>query len=1365
MKKRFFGILLMGAMVIASMSMFTSCKDYDDDINSVKNDVTALRTELATLKTTLTNDLSTAKSQLESAIAAKASATDLANLAARVAALETQIKAIDNCATKSDVAELATTIATLTGDITTLQAALAAKANSTDLEAYAKDAALKAAEANIALQQTAIASLQTSLESLASKVEALSAAKGDKEAIEAIQTKLAAIQSDLAKCALSSDVATLTTQMNGLSQSVSDAVDAVNVLTVLVNKKLTSLVFRPDLYLDGIEAVEVLSLKDTVLALVDEKKRAQVTELWGVKGSSKVAVPDSALTTWYGPQYYLTHGWTNALSDKNTVTYFEYAPLSVADFHMNPTTANLDGAKLSFYTNVAHVEDWIPWYTRAEGPELATPVPATIEKTSDFVKNGILSVPFSVDRNILNGIRYKTVNNVTSYTDNEAWIALQAEVNDTVVTSDYALLAPRDIEIVALGGTWMHKANENHKIGTDHLWTKLIAPAAVGKNMPCESGFVLYQEGKLNNVPYYSPVAAVTPKALTVEYNGNVDLSKVVTTHFRYGYRNPSTYAGDTWDEYDSEMTEEMMKALKLHYEFEAIHYISGSNKTDEWEHIQLSGDNNCIATPRSVTEDGKQIPDEVAGREVIGRMPIVRATLVSDETNEVLAVGYILLEIVSKNIATADVTIDLPDAYMNCTAPAAITWAQVEALILKEVQLSKTEFEALYELETVAMGADFDGRYFSQAGRWGDKILKSDVQKTAKQYVKVGNSWTSIYDINKAVMLSSAWRSASTDEKKAALLTYPLGSVYEHKNGEQQQTTVLEWNVGSQVDPNVANTYDVVGTWNGGQSKTVSIAKAIAASGATAASKGLSTEVVEVTVAYKQKDQNRQYIDTNAIYVTLRIPVGKLHFAYAEVSGKDLSHWYQNNNYLNAAQADESDAAEIHINVPTPALGGSGLNNGLQDIDFGKVLDQTFMKNRITPGSFDADHFSKFTNVDFSFRLVAPKKDNVIAWNLDAKKQKLTGEGGTKTDEIENSWIVNGVTGNQYLVFVNTNGNQDWIEIAGYKDVVDGKVHSIANSKEKIVVKLVRELNNAVTGGKGAKIAVMPNRYAQDIINYVGRYDMFANDNNTTYLDSEDKTFTAFIGIEHNSDCYSLMMPNSYFKARFLRPINATRLEKKWTDAVNVVQTVDVAKDLVKLIDWRGYQLTTANDDSKKTVDAKFYGIADSTYHHFYVDTTAIYTDHGLAVGSRVVKNTVAEIEALAKREDFESLKSKFLYFDGTKGTLNYRNNETNVGTFHLYVPVFIAYSFGEFDYNGVYNGISSSKDAKSFNFKAVTDPLYTPWNGNRGLAGDAVAKEAQSTTPARNDIKVPLYTLKTYAVITVEQTTNSGTQTARNK
>ena len=34
MKRKIFSTLLMGAFFIASMSMFTSCKDYDDDIKS-----------------------------------------------------------------------------------------------------------------------------------------------------------------------------------------------------------------------------------------------------------------------------------------------------------------------------------------------------------------------------------------------------------------------------------------------------------------------------------------------------------------------------------------------------------------------------------------------------------------------------------------------------------------------------------------------------------------------------------------------------------------------------------------------------------------------------------------------------------------------------------------------------------------------------------------------------------------------------------------------------------------------------------------------------------------------------------------------------------------------------------------------------------------------------------------------------------------------------------------------------------------------------------------------------------------------------------------------------------------------------------
>ena len=39
MRKKFLSTLLMGALVTASMSTFTSCKDYDDDINNLQTQI------------------------------------------------------------------------------------------------------------------------------------------------------------------------------------------------------------------------------------------------------------------------------------------------------------------------------------------------------------------------------------------------------------------------------------------------------------------------------------------------------------------------------------------------------------------------------------------------------------------------------------------------------------------------------------------------------------------------------------------------------------------------------------------------------------------------------------------------------------------------------------------------------------------------------------------------------------------------------------------------------------------------------------------------------------------------------------------------------------------------------------------------------------------------------------------------------------------------------------------------------------------------------------------------------------------------------------------------------------------------------
>ena len=296
-----------------------------------------------------------------------------------------------------------------------------------------------------------------------------------------------------------------------------------------------------------------------------------------------------------------------------------------------------------------------------------------------------------------------------------------------------------------------------------------------------------------------------------------------------------------------------------------------------------------------------------------------------------------------------------------------------------------------------------------------------------------------------------------------------------------------------------------------------------------------------------------------------------------------------------------------------------------------------------------------------------------------------VRGKSNTKTAEYADAWVVNGVTGAKYIVQVNAAGTR--INALGWVDPKDQKAYDFA-TPQRIVT-----LNTATS-----LITYANNKYAQDILNYSGRLDQAKTDLQTSateYLGVEDKTFTAFIQITQDQNkCYNLLMPNSYFKARWLRPINVYSANKEWTDALNTKQEAVVA-ELVGVNDWRNMAVNGALTGASN-VNATFYGIADSTFQHFYVDASEIYTDHHLAVGSRtaIPASNVAAIEALKKISDIPAL-ANAAYFgvenptgaltatDRKKAKLYYINTEANVGTFHLYVPVYVAYSFGEWSYN----------------------------------------------------------------------------------
>src|SRR5574344_854189 len=135
MKKRILSSLLMGALFVASMSTFTSCKDYDDDINNLQAqiDKAALASDVTALQSTVNSAATTASSALTKAEAAATQAGANETAIAAVKAVADQnakdvATAITNAATAQTTAEAAAAAAKTAQDSANSAIAAAAKA-------------------------------------------------------------------------------------------------------------------------------------------------------------------------------------------------------------------------------------------------------------------------------------------------------------------------------------------------------------------------------------------------------------------------------------------------------------------------------------------------------------------------------------------------------------------------------------------------------------------------------------------------------------------------------------------------------------------------------------------------------------------------------------------------------------------------------------------------------------------------------------------------------------------------------------------------------------------------------------------------------------------------------------------------------------------------------------------------------------------------------------------------------------------------------------------------------------------------------------------------------------------------------------
>lgn len=671
MKRKFFSALLLMTLSVASVGMFVSCKDYDDDINGVRDDVTNLRNELETTKSDLQTQLSQVQgdfaAQIQAAVAGKADQSVVDDL-------QTQLNgAVANLTEQINAANAAIE-ALNAGDIADAQAALAALTGRVD---NVEDA-VSAVQKNLEIQQAALASLYQSLQNSGfENLDALlNAITNAQSAISSIQTTVANQGGSIDELKKSMEEAesalkTLDEQVNGLAGQI-------DALKVYIEKMLSSLVFAPDFYYGGIEAMEATTINYTPV-LLDNNSTAS-----------------NPLTT--------GETWKGATTD-NSLT-----PDITASYHMNPSYFDVN--KITSMTVVSGDKDYI----QVGDTRSAASAPSVVKDSwKELSKDGMLNVKLNLDASKL-----------ATSTDKVTVLAVQAHFNtngvDTTVTSDYAAIAQSTIHDVVIADTTFDNNTSCTFNEAFHVYT--TAADAIDNDATHE---------------------------LVYDDKTGVDLLKLVQAHFQ---RNDN--------QTESGMDDVAKYGMK--WQFALSHYKSGSNNTSESAHATLNGTNIVACTVDANGNSQAGVQDKSS----IDRMPMVRVTLVdtTKTANNIVAVGFIKFKIVEKkaeetNPEPIDINFNDKGTTLSCTDYRFTqTWAQVEALVLSRLDMSKANFEANYSVEKVSGNTcqlyaktDKGDRVTSnQYGTVTELVNTEDHETTVLQWdVKANDIYTYVWDAAKA--------------------------------------------------------------------------------------------------------------------------------------------------------------------------------------------------------------------------------------------------------------------------------------------------------------------------------------------------------------------------------------------------------------------------------------------------------------------------------------------------------------------------------------------------------------------------------------------------------------------------------------
>ena len=428
--------------------------------------------------------------------------------------------------------------------------------------------------------------------------------------------------------------------------------------------------------------------------------------------------------------------------------------------------------------------------------------------------------------------------------------------------------------------------------------------------------------------------------------------------------------------------------------------------------------------------------------------------------------------------------------------------------------------------------------------------------------------------------------------------------------------------------------------------------------------------------VRYKRKDA---YADENGepgIYVKLVIPVGKMHFAKGQLNGvKTLTYWYNRDSKVNAETADNAKEVRVNVPVPVPAEAQSWtyLNNGENCIDNFAPLS-IFNDNLLTESEFIKDLHDFFKNGELgSSLLLKDKFPKMAKKNLIPEFRFTLPEKDVNADfsAVNGQWTVKGISGETYTLKLNDALNEILIVKVGNAGI-NPVVLCCLNDDKNLVQSVIRYHEG---------------KYQDDILNYMSHNELGSRE-----------TFTAYIQINVDDACVPVVFDDMYFNVRFLRPLDLSDPKGDIVeDALNDWQYIDLAK-YAQVIDWRDY--VADPKDRVKGYDTTIDKIYKVDYIYYQVelatDDQLFKTDAGLGTAERDPNYTIETMwnvndpekadyfKKLWKTSEVQGLMVERVYdrvgISGDYTVIRYKNNSGITGGFHLYVPVTMQYVFGKY-------------------------------------------------------------------------------------